>query len=109
MHHVIHIEPLAPPKPAEGAACNGCGVCCLVAPCPVGMLVSRRRRGPCDALVWGAAERRYLCGMLTEPEHHFGWVGRLLRRAMRRWIAAGRGCDSDLQVGFAQSASRERA
>ena len=109
MHHVIHIEPLAPPKPAEGAACNGCGVCCLVAPCPVGMLVSWRRRGPCDALVWGAAERRYLCGMLTEPEHHFGWVGRLLRRAMRRWIAAGRGCDSDLQVGSAQSVSRERA
>ena len=113
MNHVIHIEPLAPPKPAEGAACNGCGVCCLAAPCPVGMLVSRRRSGPCDALVWSAAARRYHCGMLTEPERHVGWLGRWTQRPMRRWIAAGQGCDSDLEVGSGQpdqpSASRDRA
>ncbi len=116
MHRVIHIEPLAPPKPAERAACNGCGVCCLAAPCPVGMLVSRRRSGRCNALAWSATERRYFCGMLTEPERHVGWLGRWLQRPMRRWIAAGQGCDSDLEVGPAQPvqpdqpmASRERA
>ncbi len=113
MNHVIRIEPLAPPKPAEGAACNGCGVCCLVAPCPVGMLVSQRRSGPCTALAWSATERRYHCGMLTEPERHMGGLGRWLRRPMRRWIAAGRGCDSNLEVGSAQPdqpiASRDRA
>ena len=113
MNHFIRIEPLAPPKPAEGAACNGCGVCCLVAPCPVGMLVSQRRSGPCTALAWSATERRYHCGMLTEPERHMGGLGRWLRRPMRRWIAAGRGCDSNLEVGSAQPdqpiASRDRA
>ena len=108
--HIIHIEPLAPPKPTEGAACNGCGVCCLVEPCPIGMLVSRRRRGRCDALVWSGAERRYLCGMLTEGERHTGRLGRWMQGPVRRWIAAGRGCDSNLQANSAQPmASRERA
>jgi hypothetical protein len=49
---VIRIEPDAPAKPAPGAPCNGCGLCCLAEPCPVGMLVSRRRHGRCAALVW---------------------------------------------------------
>jgi hypothetical protein len=116
VHRVIHIEPLAPRKPAEGAACNGCGVCCLVAPCPVGMLVSRRHSGPCSALAWSPTQSRYHCGMLTEPERHVIWLGRWLKRPMRRWIAAGSGCDSDLAVGPAgplqpaqPMASRERA
>ena len=26
---VVHIHPGAPPKPPEGAPCNGCGLCCL--------------------------------------------------------------------------------
>ena len=98
MHHVIHIEADAPTKPAEGASCNGCGVCCLAEPCPVGVLVSGRRRGACAALVWSVAERRYRCGMLTAPEQHLGTIGRWLRRPMRRWIAAGSGCDSNLEV-----------
>jgi hypothetical protein len=50
--HVIRIEPLAPVKPATGSPCNGCGVCCLAEPCPLGMLVSRRRHGRCSALRW---------------------------------------------------------
>ena len=39
-HAVIHLHPSAPPKPAEGAACNGCGVCCAWQPCPLGVLAS---------------------------------------------------------------------
>ena len=110
MHRVIHIEALAPAKPVEGAACNGCGVCCLAEPCPVGMLVSMRRRGACVALEWHAVQRRYLCGMLAHPERHVGPIGRWLRWPMRRWIAAGIGCDSNLLPEPAQAmASRERA
>lgn len=72
-----------------GAPCNGCGLCCLAEPCPLGMLLSRRRRGACVALRWSEAEQRYRCGAVAHP-----WLGRLARR----WIAAGAGCDADLQV-----------
>ena len=110
MHHVIHIETDAPTKPDEGAACNGCGVCCLAEPCPVGVLVSGRRRGACAALVWSAGDRRYHCGMLTEPERHLGAIGPWLRGPMRRWIAAGAGCDSNLEVITGQASDkRDRA
>jgi len=49
---VVHVHPSAPSQPAEGAPCNGCGLCCLAEPCPLGMLVSRRRTGTCAALRW---------------------------------------------------------
>ncbi len=42
----------APAQPAMGQPCNGCGLCCLAEPCPLGMLVSRRRHGACVALRW---------------------------------------------------------
>lgn len=98
----IAIHPAAPPKPAEGAACNGCGVCCLIEPCPVGMVVSRKRRGACVALAWSDAESRYVCGMVMQPEAHLpGWLVAqpalrgLASRWARRVIAAGAGCDSN--------------
>ena len=39
-HPVIYLQPEAPPKPALGAPCNGCGVCCGWQPCPLGVLVT---------------------------------------------------------------------
>lgn len=100
MHRVIHLHSEAAPKPAPGDACNGCGVCCAAEPCPVGMLVSRRRRGACAALVWMQDERRYRCGVVSEPQRYVkvGWMARWLGRAARRLIAAGKGCDCDLAV-----------
>lgn len=100
---IILIHADAPAKPAVGAACNGCGLCCLYAPCPLGMLVSRKRRGACHALRWQPHERRYRCGLLAAP----GLSGRVGVRAalhrwrlvlLRRWIAAGVGCDADLAI-----------
>lgn len=86
---VIEIHPDAPPKPALGAPCNGCGVCCLAEPCPLGVLISRRRHGACSALQWDGA--RYACGALTaQPRGLRGWL-------VRRWIAAGAGCDCSLE------------
>jgi hypothetical protein len=84
----IRIRPQAPDKPALGQACNGCGVCCMAEPCPLGALISLRRRGACKALRWD--EGRYRCGAAR-------WPG-LLGALARRWIAAGRGCDSDAVV-----------
>lgn len=95
----IEIHPAAPAKPAVGAACNGCGICCLVEPCPVGMVVSRRRHGTCAALEWSDAEGRYLCGMVVAPARHLSpllrWSAPLWRRWSKRLIAAGIGCDCD--------------
>jgi len=110
LSHVIAIEPAAPPKPALGAPCNGCGVCCLFAPCPLGMLLSRRRHGACSALQWQAELGIYRCGALSAPEWVLeralprplqGLAPRLapwLARLAGRWIAAGQGCDSSLVV-----------
>ncbi|BDT69297.1 hypothetical protein os1_34870 [Comamonadaceae bacterium OS-1] len=99
---VLHIHPAAPAKPAVGAPCNGCGVCCLSAPCPLGILLSGRRRGACAALRWDDAQARYLCGAIAQPATVLGprwrWAAPVLGRWARRWVAAGIGCDSTLEV-----------
>ena len=101
---VIHIHPAAPPQPALGAPCNGCGVCCLAEPCPLGQVISRKRLGACDALRWSDAESIYRCGAINDAEAVFGlrwtWAAALLRRLARRWIAAGIGCDASLRSGL---------
>ncbi|MBN8503526.1 MAG: hypothetical protein J0L58_03550 [Burkholderiales bacterium] len=104
MKRIIEIHAEAPVKPDFGAPCNGCGVCCLAEPCPLGMLVSRRRQGACLAVEWQAEERRYHCGMLrSSSEHLLGsrWplLDRLLRPLAARWIAAGMGgCDARIEL-----------
>jgi hypothetical protein len=102
VHEVIHIHPAAPAKPAEGAPCNGCGVCCTSAPCPLGVIASRRFSGPCVALVWADDASLYRCGLLAEPARRlpFGlrWLAPSLARIARRSIAAGSGCDCSMEV-----------
>lgn len=106
MHQVIHIHPEAPAKPAAGQPCNGCGVCCLVEPCPVGMLVSRRRHGACKALVWADAEGRYRCGLLQAGHGPNLWRT-VWRRWAARWISAGSGCDASLEIERPADAPRQ--
>ena len=98
---VVWLQPEAPPKPVRGAPCNGCGLCCLAEPCPLGMLVSRRRTGACAALRWNASQAQYRCGLIDEPARVTGWrrpvLLRLVAALARRWVAAGQGCDADLR------------
>lgn len=105
--HVIHIHPAAPAKPPVGAPCNGCGVCCLAEPCPLGQVISRKRTGACSALRWDDAAALYRCGALSDTASVLGprcrWAAPLLRRLARRWIAAGVGCDASLQVDRASA------
>lgn len=109
---LLHVEPLAPPKPAPGAPCNGCGVCCLLEPCPLGVLLSGRRHGACSAVRWDATVTAYRCAALTEPGQvaasrvpsFLAPVARwLLVRFARRWIAAGTGCDCTVLVAPAHA------
>jgi hypothetical protein len=120
VREVILIHPEAPAKPPLGAPCNGCGVCCLAEPCPVGVLVSRRRTGACTALRWSNSEGRYHCGLMiwgnpASVSAANDWpdgkkVGfaphraahalfaSLWHRWVRRIISAGSGCDASLEV-----------
>ena len=97
---VILLRVDAPPKPAEGAPCNGCGLCCAAEPCPAGVLVSRSRSGACKALQWSDADHRYLCGLVSEPSRVLPWLptrlAPLASRLARRWIASATGCDARL-------------
>ncbi|MFA7268092.1 MAG: hypothetical protein WC073_01985 [Sterolibacterium sp.] len=98
----IAIHAAAPAKPAVGAPCNGCGVCCASEPCPLGMVVLCQFKGACRALLWQAERCRYVCGLVDRPADYLswlpdklsGWAGRL---AARR-IAAGQGCDASIEV-----------
>ncbi len=106
----IAIEPLAPAKPSLDTPCNGCGVCCLSEPCPLGILLSGRRTGACTALNWDPRATRYHCGALISPQAVLltrlprafrglaPVLARWLARLAPRWIAAGTGCDCTLQV-----------
>jgi hypothetical protein len=99
---VILIQPLAPEKPALGEVCNGCGICCLAEPCPLGVLLSLSRKGPCKALVWNDDRRQYRCGAFVDASPAAGPVagglGRLRNRVIGRWIGADHGCDCDLDI-----------
>jgi hypothetical protein len=88
---IIRIHPDAALKPVLGKPCNGCGVCCLAEPCPIGALLSLRLRGPCRALAWHADDKVYRCGLVGDGR---SWTSRIAQR----FIAAGAGCDSDAEV-----------
>jgi hypothetical protein len=99
---ILHLHEAAPVKPAWDAPCNGCGVCCAYAPCPIGVLISRRHTGACAALEWVDAESRYRCGVLLDPGKYTGlkanWMQNLTRNLTSRMISAGSGCDCSLEV-----------
>lgn len=90
---VIHLHRQAPAKPEPGQACNGCGACCALEPCPIGAVMSLRRSGRCDALEWDDDGQRYRCGLLVKAST----TSRGAARLVSRWIAAGAGCDADFE------------
>ena len=99
----VAVHARAPAKPALGAACNGCGLCCALEPCPVARLFLLQWRGSCRALLWNDPDSRYECGMLRQPLRWLPWLPAWLApqasRLIARLIASGCGCDADLEVG----------
>lgn len=102
VEQTLHLHRAAPPKPAVGQPCNGCGVCCALETCPLARLRFLRKNGPCPALEWTADESRYRCGLLARPGAYLGWLPSLAeplaRRLCARWIAAGDGCDCSAEI-----------
>ncbi len=98
----IHLNTEAPTKPAFGAPCNGCGVCCAAETCPWAVLLFRQRRGPCPALIWNEETKRYFCGLLDDPAQYVCWLPRRWNAAAIRFftrrIAAGTSCDCSAEV-----------
>ncbi len=94
----IAIHPLAPAQPRTGEPCNGCGVCCLAFPCPLGMVLSFERMGCCSARRRSDTGRRYLCGAISDARSALPWglkwLAPRLSRVARRWVASGIGCDT---------------
>ena len=94
---VVWIHPQAPQPPGFGQPCNGCGLCCLTQPCPLGMFIGRTTQGPCSALIWSEGAGAYRCGVLASPSQFVPWLpAGLVRGLARRWISAGSGCDAPL-------------
>lgn len=102
MSRQVSLHALSPAKPATGAACNGCGACCALEPCPVARLFLLQWRGGCRALLWTPADSRYSCGMVVAPARFLPWLPALLlapaSRFFARRIALGQGCDADIEV-----------
>jgi hypothetical protein len=74
------------------------------------MLVSLRRQGRCPALRWHEATAQYRCGLLgaavtsqsSSAARAMALPARIARHLVRRWIAAGKGCDTTVVAEAAQ-------
>ena len=84
-----------PRKPAEGEACNGCGLCCAVELCALALEFLDQPQAPCPAMEF--ADGRFWCGLARNPSRYFGTpaagnrpIGAMVRRA----LSIGEGCDA---------------
>lgn len=98
----IELHQHAPPKPRLGATCNGCGVCCAAEPCPVAFIFLLQFKGRCRALVWQDENGCYACGMVVQPDSFSPLIPAFSRSWMGAFIAtriaAGKGCDADIET-----------
>lgn len=96
-------------KPLYGSPCNGCGLCCLSIQCRLSLdMFGVQTR--CPALM--DAGSRYACGLIAQPDRHFG--DRAAEAAMAAGLALGIGtyCDSATNAAdwkAARRIDRERA
>jgi len=75
-------------KPAHGAPCNNCGLCCLATRCELAMHVfALPRLGACPALVQ-IASQSFACGLVLNAETEEKRAAALLV------IGSGDGCDA---------------
>lgn len=85
-------------KPAHGAPCTRCGLCCVATICPLGRAVFKRSEGPCPALEQ-VEPHVYACGLVANPANYAKHVtdacGPLVASAAAGMlVGSGDGCDA---------------
>jgi hypothetical protein len=81
-------------KPAHGAPCTQCGLCCIATLCRAAVLVfGADHPAPCPALRFDAGERS-CCDLVANPNTYRAGDPDTLRRAALHLIRAGDGCDA---------------
>lgn len=96
-------------KPAYGAPCNGCGLCCIATQCPVSVGLYGERT-ICPALE--QAGDSFACGLMVNPLVHIegmrDWSGPVMGEMFRLLIGADIGCDGEGPGEVVTDAQRER-
>ena len=84
----IALPPVIQEKPMFGAACNGCGLCCAMEVCKIGLIAhGESTPAPCPSLVFRGS--RFWCEFVL-AESAAG-----LDPLIFNSLAIGRGCDAD--------------
>ena len=81
------LPPDIPEPPGEGAPCNGCGMCCVLALCPLAAM-AKAKGPPCEHLLWHKVERRFRCEMVVVADEVGGETAVVVRKA----LGIGNGC-----------------
>lgn len=87
--------------PGLGAACNGCGQCCIERPCGLARDFAGVVEGPCPCLI--RDESAWRCGLVVEPHRHVigmsekPFADAILGPMFAEMLGVGKGCDADLR------------
>lgn len=82
---IILPEHPLPPKPRQGEACNGCGLCCHVELCLAGVLAFPEAEAPCPGLLF--ANGRTYCKLVLAEQ-----TNPALDPLIQRGLGIGLGC-----------------
>jgi hypothetical protein len=82
----------APDKPAFGATCNGCGLCCAVEVCRIGQMAFGDVPAPCPGLTF--VQGRFWCQLVLAEQQAQG-LGVVTAPRLAEALAIGRGCDAE--------------
>jgi hypothetical protein len=84
-------------KPPFGSPCNGCGLCCREALCPIAVGIFGPITAPCPALVRDGAKQ--VCGVIAAPSRFVPELvdvhgAKAISSAAALLLGSGIGCDS---------------
>lgn len=90
-------------KPPYGSPCNGCGLCCEAALCPLAQHLFGREHGPCPAIE-KQPDGRKACGLVLHPLNYekrrtLTLGGERMGKSAAHLIGSGYGCDG---IGYGE-------
>ena len=98
-------------KPRYGDPCNGCGMCCQEAPCPLGKIIFDQFQGPCPAIELDGD--KVTCGLVANPiAYNFAGVleygNEATSQAAALLVGTGVGCDTQANGEIVNPAAVEK-